>query len=129
MAAKHRHTAVVAATLGQVNLRADQIRVANTNANKLIESDSESTDRFHSVTGNAVAKARIVQAAAVRRHPRLTSRPTVQARKPHERAAISAWAARNPLDEPASLISSGVAGGRWPAQNPMLHSDRDAMCT
>ncbi len=127
VAAKHRQTAVVAPIRGHVHLRAVQISEANIKANRLIEIDSDSSDRFQRVTGKAVAKARIAQTAATRLHPGSTSRPTVNARKPQQTAAISAWVARKPPDEPTSLISSDVRGGRSPAQNPPLPIDRDAM--
>src|SRR5580693_8291712 len=88
VAAKARQAAAVPITRGQVARRVVQIRAPHTTANRLIDRDSESTDRFHSVTGKAEAKARITHTATTRRQPGATSRPTVQARKPQDSAAI-----------------------------------------
>jgi hypothetical protein len=88
------------------------MKQANTRASALMDSDSESIDRFHRVTGRAVAKASSNQVATTRRHPRGTSRPTVQASTPQARAAMAAWVARRVDEVPTSLMSRGVNGGR-----------------
>ncbi len=93
---------------------------ASSRARKLSENDSDSTDRFHKVTGVEVAKASTAKTATTRRHPEGTSRPTVKARKPQAPTATTDCTATNPVADPASLRTKGTSGGRWPAQKPVL---------
>ena len=87
VAAKARPAAVVAATRGQVARRDVQMKPAKTRARRLMERDSESSDRFHRVTGRVLANPRITKMAVTRRQPGSTSRPTVQASTPQAHRA------------------------------------------
>ncbi len=86
------------------------------------ESDSERTDRFHKTIGVDVAKARTTQAAATRRQPAGTSRPTVKASSPQAATATIDWRAAKAEVESTILRTRGTSGGRWPAQKPVLHT-------
>ncbi len=127
MAAKARLAAAVAPTRGQVGRRETQMKPAKTRANRLMESDSDSSDRFHIATGRVVANPRITNTAVTLRQPGSTSRPTVQASPPQHRAAITAWVVTTADGPPAALINSGVSGGRGPANRARDQIGRRAM--
>lgn len=127
VAAKPRHATEVAATRGHVGRRAVQMKPAKTRASRLRARDSDSSDRFHIVMGNAVAKPRTAKKAMTRFQPGSTRQPTVHARTPQARAAMTAWVVRRDTEEPAALMRREVMGGRGPSQRARDNNEWWAM--